>query len=189
MGVTSVSVRPGGVSAVLLAVLSLMLGGCDHRPVTSAGARSNPGAPPASSSASATEAEVVDAIAAYRAMWKDLAEASATANEDAPYLGDHATGGALRLLKYGLAKQREEGVVGKGTPRLYPQIVSGEPRKQPTKYVLRDCADDTNWLEYKKTGGLKNQVPGGHHRVDATVEIVNGTWKVTYMYLHEVGTC
>ncbi|QHA10001.1 hypothetical protein GQF42_35065 [Streptomyces broussonetiae] len=118
-------------------------------------------------------------------MWHDLAVASRTSDASSPLLDDHARGGALELLKYGLSKSKKERVVSKGAPRVDPQVVSATDQK----VVLVDCVDDRNWLQYKLNGELKNDVPGGHYRTDATVRRNNGFWKVTDLYMHEAGSC
>ncbi|MCQ4084387.1 hypothetical protein NGB36_28350 [Streptomyces sp. RB6PN25] len=141
------------------------------------------------SASAAIPARQLAALSAYRAMWNDLVHASLTADVNAPQLSDHASAGALQLLRYGLEQEQKEGVVSKGQPVLDPVVVSSQPTAQPVKYALRDCFDDTHWLQYTKSGKLKNDVPGGHHLTDATVELNDGTWKVTSLYLHEAGTC
>ncbi|KAF4406823.1 hypothetical protein GCU69_23000 [Streptomyces lycii] len=118
-------------------------------------------------------------------MWRDLATASRTSDPDSPLLDDHASDGALELLKYGLKKSREERVITRGAPRVDPEVVSGDDRK----VVLADCVDDREWLQYKHNGELKNDVPGGHFKTDATVTRSKGVWKVSDLYMHEVGSC
>jgi hypothetical protein len=181
--------RCSAASTALLVVLSLGLGGCTGGAATAPRARDNAGAPPPSAVRSPDAKGVADAVAAYRAMWKDLEAAGRSADPNAPQLGDHATGGALRLLKYGLTKDRQEAVVAKGYVVLSPQVKSATPATAPTQVGIMDCSDDSHWLQYKKTGRLKDQVPGGHHLTDATVQLQNGSWKVSDFYLHEVGTC
>ncbi|WP_233273569.1 hypothetical protein [Streptomyces broussonetiae] len=163
-------------------VMGLLLAGCAH---SSSDARSLPGGVSDASASRTSAPEHADALAAYRAMWHDLAVASRTSDASSPLLDDHARGGALELLKYGLSKSKKERVVSKGAPRVDPQVVSATDQK----VVLVDCVDDRNWLQYKLNGELKNDVPGGHYRTDATVRRNNGFWKVTDLYMHEAGSC
>ncbi|MEU8351639.1 hypothetical protein [Streptomyces sp. NPDC048845] len=100
-------------------------------------------------------------------------------------MDDHASGGALELLKFGLKKAKEEEVVSKGAPRVDPEVVSGDR----LKVVLLDCVDDRRWLQYRLNGELKNNVPGGHFKTEATVRKTDGAWKVSDLYMHEVGSC
>ena len=52
-----------------------------------------------------------------------------------------------------------------------------------------DCVDDTNWLEYKKSGELWDNEPGGKHHNTATVTLTDGVWKVSSFTLEVKGTC
>lgn len=89
------------------------------------------------------------------------------------------------MMKYGLKKAKKEKLVSKGAPLVDPEVVSAID----SEVELRDCVDDRNWLQYKLDGELKNNVPGGHFRTDATVNRVGGVWKVSYLYMHEAGSC
>lgn len=174
-----------GFSGLVLCV-GMCINGCASgssnakAPVTSDGKMTH--AP--SSAAVSNEAEE-QALAAYRAMWRDMTAVSASPDPNAPRLRDHATNGALQLMKYGLTKAKKEKVVSKGRVRVNPEVV-----ETTTKEVkLQDCADGTEWLQYKLNGELKNTVPGSHFKVDARV-LRNGTvWKVSYLYMYEAGTC
>ncbi|MDF2257668.1 hypothetical protein [Streptantibioticus ferralitis] len=173
----------------LLAALSLGAAGCTGEAPSPA--RDNGGAPPAPAPASSSQpvAGVEDAVAAYRAMWKDLEAAGRTADPNAPQLGDHAAGGALRLLKYGLAKDRQDGVIAKGEVILSPQVESATPAAAPKQVKIVDCSDGSHWLVYKHDGALENDVPGGHHETKATVQHFGTEWKVVDLTMGEVGSC
>lgn len=118
-------------------------------------------------------------------MWHDLTVASRTSDASSPLLDDHARGGALELLKYGLRKSEKEGLVSKGAPKVTPEVVTAGA----DKVVLVDCVDDTGWLLYKTDGKPKDNAPGGHLKTDATVQRFRGAWKVTDLYMHETGSC
>ncbi|MYT27494.1 hypothetical protein GTY73_01255 [Streptomyces sp. SID8354] len=118
-------------------------------------------------------------------MWSDLTAVSAAPDPQSPRLAEHATAGALELMKYGLRKQVKEGIVAKGAPRLAPTVVSA----RDGKVIIRDCVDGTDWLQYKRNGELKNEVPGSHFKADATVQRAQGVWKVTHLYMDESGSC
>lgn len=126
-----------------------------------------------------------EALAAYRAMWQDLVDASKTADANSPRLDDHAAGEAVESMKTGLRNAKKEKIVIKGEPRLNPKIQSSVG----DGVTLRDCVDSTNWLQYKLNGDLKDDVPGGHGKAEATVEPHKGKWKVTKLALHPSGTC
>ncbi|MBI0293237.1 hypothetical protein JBE04_01680 [Streptomyces sp. PRKS01-29] len=118
-------------------------------------------------------------------MWSDLAAVSAAPDPNAPRLRDHAMQGALELMKYGLRKAKKEKVVSKGTPHINPEVVTATT----DEVKLQDCVDGTDWLQYKLNGELKNDVPGSHFKVDARVHRNDNVWKVSYLYMHEAGTC
>lgn len=175
--------RSSALLAGATAIAALLLAGCSDG---SSEARPLPEGTAVEATASRTpDAQAAEAVAAYRGMWRDLTLASETSDAVSPLLDDHATGGALELMKYGLRKSKKEEVVTKGAPRVDPQVVSATGRE----IVLVDCVDDRRWLQYKLNGELKNNIPGGHFRADATVRRTAGTWKVSDLYMHEVGSC
>jgi hypothetical protein len=129
------------------------------------------------------------ALAAYRAMWADMVIASRTSNYQSPLLAESASGDALSVLVQGLAKNQQQGIVTKGEPILHPQVTSLTPAGSPTQATISDCFDDTHWLEYKSSGGLVNNTPGGHRATTAIVMNVGGTWKVDQLAVQATGTC
>lgn len=132
-----------------------------------------------------------DAVAAYRAMWQDFVSAGRTSNWQSSELGRHATGIALQKLSRGLYTDHQNGVVTRGEPALNPNVSSAEPETDPTKIVIADCGDSTNFLKYDaKTGQLADDEPGGRRLINAIVELqADGTWKVSDFGIHEVGSC
>ena len=102
-----------------------------------------------------------------------------------PRLTDHADGGALAVLKSALATAQRENVIAEGAPKIDPWVTSADPRS----VKLQDCVDGTHWLQYTKSGALKNDRPGSHNKTEATVTYENGIWKVTTLDMYEAGTC
>lgn len=175
------------VRAACVAGACLLLAGCAGGVGGSAGGPHASGGSSARHAASASPVggSAAEAVAAYRAMWRDMASASATADAQSPRLADHAEGGALALLRFGLTRAQKENVVVKGAPRVDPWVVSAGARS----VKLQDCVDGTHWLQYTKAGQLKDNVPGSHNKADATVTYDKGSWKVTDLYLYGAGTC
>ncbi|MEW2219517.1 hypothetical protein AB0939_09460 [Streptomyces sp. NPDC006990] len=126
-----------------------------------------------------------EALSAYRAMWGDLTQASKTADASSTRLDDHAEGGALQLMRYGLRNAKKAKRVVRGTPRPHPEIVSAKGGK----VVIRDCVDGTDWLNYKLNGEPEDNNPGSHFKADATVKRSDGAWRVSRLYMHESGSC
>jgi hypothetical protein len=129
------------------------------------------------------------ALDAYRGMWADMVSAARTADYQDPILSDNASGAALSTLVQGLYSYRQQGLVIMGTPVTHPAITSLTPAADPTQANVSDCFDDTHWLAYKATGGLENNVPGGHRQVTAVVIDTGGTWKVTELDTGAEGSC
>jgi hypothetical protein len=142
-----------------------------------------------SPSPSVAEVARRDALAAYQAMWTDMAAAARTADYRSPLLPQHAAKAALSLLVRGLYTDKRLGIVVKGHPVTNPRVASLSPPSNPTTAQIVDCFDDTHWLNYKVTGGLQNNVPGGLHHTTATVAKINGAWKVTRVHVEASGTC
>ena len=171
-----------------MVAIGLLLAGCgsgtpsaaSHHPTTTVRSTSAP-----SPSQQATTA----ALAAYRAMWADMVVAARTANYQSPSLADHASGNALALLVHGLAVNRQTGIVTRGQPTMDPKVVSVSSPTNPTQVDIVDCFNDANWLRYKVSGGLQNNVPGGRHHTTATVTDTAGVWKVTELQVGAAGTC
>jgi len=130
-----------------------------------------------------------EALAAYRGMWADMVSAARTADYQDPVLADHATGVALSTLVQGLYSYRQQGLVIMGKPVTHPTVTSLTPAAEPTQANVSDCFDDTHWLAYKATGGLANNVPGGHRKISAVVTDIDGTWKVTQLDTGAEGSC
>ncbi|MGW1528443.1 hypothetical protein [Streptomyces sp. NPDC002159] len=125
------------------------------------------------------------ALAAYRAMWDDVVVAARTSNDERSRLDDHAEGGALELLRHMIRENEKQEVVTKGRPSFAPEVT----KTGTSAVVIQDCADGSRWLQYAKDGSLKDDVPGGRHRVDATVRKRGDRWLVESLYIGEVGTC
>jgi hypothetical protein len=132
-----------------------------------------------------------DALEAYLGMWQDFVVAGRTSDWQSSALGNHATGIALQTLSRGLYSDHYKGLVTKGEPVLSPSVSSAEPADAPTKIVVTDCGDSTNWLKYRKDNGeLADNEPGGHQLINAIVEKQSdASWKVSDFGVHEVGSC
>jgi hypothetical protein len=132
-----------------------------------------------------------DATDAYLNMWRAYAAAGATSDWKAPALGQYATGIALTNLTRGLYADHRNGLVTKGNPVLNPTVSSVDPLDSPTKVIVSDCGDSTNWLKYHAdTGQLADAEPGGRHAINAIVEKQpDDSWKVSDVGVQDVGTC
>jgi hypothetical protein len=143
----------------------------------------------ASRSVGPQEAAKRDAMAAYRGMWSALVDASRTSDPDAPDLRKYTQGQALKLIVSGLYTNHSQGKIAKGNVVLHPQVTGVSPASDPTQVSVSDCVDATNWLEYKASGGLWNDEPGGKHLASAVVKRTNNSWRVDSLSSKDKGTC
>ncbi|MBB5157470.1 hypothetical protein [Saccharopolyspora phatthalungensis] len=146
-------------------------------------------APP--SSTSPADAAREQAVAAYLGMWRNFANAATTSDWQSPQLAQNATGNALSTLSRGLYADHYNGLVSRGQPVLNPQVSSTDPASAPTKVVISDCGDSTNWTRVRADNGQPaNDGPSGRRQINAIVKkAVDGSWKVTEFGVLAVGTC
>jgi hypothetical protein len=155
--------------------------------LTACGSASTPAATPTTSTAPRDPIAAV--LVAYRIMWADLVTAARTSNFQSPLLSQHASGSALTIFVQGLARDQLHGIVTRGDPVLHPQVASLTPSGNPSRATVVDCFDDTHWIEYKTTGGLAKNAPGGRRQTTAHLIKVAGTWKVNQLTVGATGTC
>ena len=157
--------------------------------------RSVPTGPPSASlpapSIAASAAAEQEALVAYRGMWKAFVEAGKTSDAESADLRTYASGNALKLIVSSLYTDKELGKISKGEVVLQPKVVKSTPDEAaPTALTIEDCVDATHWLEYKASGGLWDNKPGGKHRNTAIVKKQqDGAWKVDAFALRGSGTC
>jgi len=119
-----------------------------------------------------------------------MAEASQTSNWQSPELGRYASGSALQVLSGSLYADHLNGFESRGAPVLQPRATSAEPADAPTTVMLFDCADSTNWLQYRTDGSLVDDEPGGRRAVTSEVRLhQDGSWKVTRFAVEGLGSC
>jgi hypothetical protein len=154
----------------------------------SAPARSSTASPPAAAASESPSALAPQALAAYEAMWSDVQAVDVTSDYTNARLGAHLDGEAYMTISENMAANKASGIVTLGAPVLHPSVVPGGPTS--SSVTIRDCLDDSRWLEYyAATHKLTDDIPGGHRYVTATVTDENGTWKVTTLDVRGEGTC
>jgi hypothetical protein len=173
-------------AAALLTCLAALASACSSagEPTTAATTAIPAAGTPAPSAS--TSSPAAEALAAYAAMWKDVAEADNTADYQAAYLGDHLAGQALLTITDNMAVEKSEGIVVHGAPVLHPVVTYASV----STVAISDCMADQAWLEYRAaTGKLLDDIPGGFRATTATVTDQNGIWKVTQINTGADGTC
>jgi hypothetical protein len=129
------------------------------------------------------------AIDAYIGTQEAFSQAIITADPEHPELTVHTAGRALDLLRDGLTALRDQGLRGRGEATFQPEVDQWDDLERPTTIIIRDCMDTSNTELYAVSGEPYEDEPGGLRLVIATVEIVDGRWKVTGLGIHGVGTC
>jgi hypothetical protein len=134
-----------------------------------------------STSASARSARAIadeEALKAYTGMIGAWTEAAKTSDAGAPELRKYAQDQALKALTSDLVINKTRKLVAKGAPIISPKAIDARPVETPKDVVVQDCLDTTNWLLYKASGDLANDVPGDRRQVKALVRKTDGVWKV-----------
>jgi hypothetical protein len=130
-----------------------------------------------------------DALAAYRGMWEDWIAMAATSDYQNPRLSQHTSGRALSLIYRGIYVNKRNGVVSRGRPILSPRVTAATPAGNPDRATIVDCADSTNWLNYRPDGQLQDRTPGGHRFIQSLAVKRNGGWKIDQLVVQAIGTC
>jgi hypothetical protein len=158
---------------------------------TGAGSSSSAGSvkPSTSSGTTSTADTQRQVLDAYLGMQRAFDTASETADPGYPDLARYASGPALQRLTAGLASMRNAGLRGRGKTVFHPKVQELAPAKAPTRAQVADCMDTRGTSVYKANGQPYQDAPGGWRLVNATVELLGGTWKVTGVGIHEVGSC
>ncbi len=189
------TIRTIGRTLMLGATVLAMASACTgtkHRPITlpSASTTGTSGgslSPTASPTPTLTPEQQV--LNAYMGMMRAFDKAGLTSNPDDPDLPRYATGAALTLLQNGLRSMRDKGLLAKGETINHPKVESLTPPNAPRTARIRDCMDTRNDVAYKANGEPYHDTPGGFRLVIADAERIDGTWKITGMGVHEVGSC
>jgi len=104
-------------------------------------------------------------------------------------LRTYAAGDALMLLTNGLTSLKRDGLRGTGETRFDPKVTELAPPASPTQARVEDCMDTAGSHVVKIDGSAYTDTPGGMRLAVATLEQVDGAWKVTGLGIHEVGSC
>jgi hypothetical protein len=129
------------------------------------------------------------ALEAYRGMWRAWVDAGTTSDPTHPDLARYASEQALQSIVRALAINRDKGWVSKGEPVIAPRVESASPPTNPAMVRIRDCIDTSNWLNYKASGELADDTPGGKRLVVADVKPSSGVWKVAGFGITAVQSC
>jgi hypothetical protein len=182
-------IAPAALTSTLAALTAVALTGCSSPRSDATAPRHSTRAPRTTPSLSARAAAEHDALTAYRGMWKAFVHAGRTADASDPMLSRYAEGAALDTITNDLKKSKASGQIIKGRLTLRPTVTKFASPHGQSEVDVKDCVDDTKWLVYHNNGGLVDHQPGGKHLVIAVVIDTQGTWKVSGLAAHGVGTC
>ena len=122
-------------------------------------------------------------------MWRAYAAAASVADYQSGTLSRYAAGDALQVLTRSLYDDHQQGTVLRGAPVLDPRVTGMVPPGSPDRSSVTDCADDSRWLQYTTAGKAVPGAAAGRHRIEATLQLLGATWKVTYLVVQKAGTC
>jgi len=176
------------MTTLIAALLCACSGGSSDSPTPASSSASTP--LPATPSATPTAESDADlALAAYRGMWADTVQAAKTSDDKSPLLARNATGAALAQIVQTLYSARQKGLVTKGKLVLDPVATKATANASLVRVSIKDCADSSHWLLYKKSGARADDSPGGRRQITATAAGLNGAWKVTDFQVGGIGSC
>lgn len=150
---------------------------------------------PSPTGTSAETAKVTQqALTAYRAAfadWTAVESVAGKADYQNPRLADHMTGQALQQATGTVyVDTNVDQAVSKGSPVLHPTVGELIPTNNPTQVVVNDCIDTSSWLLWTSDDKrLYNDTPGGRRQTQSLVIYADGAWKVSQMYMQQVGSC
>lgn len=180
------------ITAVRAAVLAaVLLAGCSGHAQAGPARTALPQRTAAVPAASRVPPESVkaQALGAYLGMWRAYVAASRTGDYQSTALARYAAGDALSVLTHGLYDSSRQGIVTRGQPSFRPQATVAYQAGAPVSARVSDCASDSRWRAYYKSGKPVPGGPGGRRRITARLVLFYGTWKATYLVVGKAGTC
>ncbi len=185
-------------AATAIVVIFLAIPGCtggrpDHAaPRTTQATESPASASPRTTSSAtsdpqaAAKAQVLDA---YRGFWKAATAAEAHPGRRHPELAKYATDKALAAEQATIVLYRQQGIVGRGEPKLNPEVLGIS--LGTGKAVIRDCLDLSGVdAVYRSTG--ESAIPpdqSRRHVATAKAALYNGRWLVTELVADRKQPC
>jgi len=183
--------RARAAAAMVLALMSLAA--CtDARPDT---ARTNSPKTPTTTATSSTPtvdpqaAAEADVLAAYRGFWAAATEAEAHPHRRHPQLARFATDKALAAEQATIVLYRQQGIVGRGKPKLSPEVVALSISSGTA--VIRDCLDLTNVDAIYRDTGKSAIAPdqSRRHLATAKAAVYDGRWVIRDLVANRKQPC
>jgi hypothetical protein len=131
-----------------------------------------------------------DVLAAYRGQWADFEAASRVfpVDPNSPTLAQHIAGTLLNQVRNQLSRMRSEGqyIRGPSVDVSRARVAGVEPGAAATATVA-DCELDPSYLANGLTGRAISRPSGVRNLVHATLQQVDGRWKVTSLKVLSTG--
>jgi hypothetical protein len=144
-------------------------------------------------SASVEDAARQSVLQAYFGLMGDWQSAAFNPADHGANLPHHASDQALALISDDILRSRSEGIVAKGHLKLVPSVTSLDLTAVPPTAQVDDCADTSDYLDYKASNGspvsTKSGSSGGLQHVLAHVHEVGGAWRAYDLHIYQVGSC
>jgi len=151
---------------------------------------------PAASSSTTPVADPAQAqqqvLQAYFGLMGDWQSAAFNPADHGAGLSQHASDQALALISGDIARSRHAGIVAKGKLKLAPTVTSLDLKATPPVAQVDDCADTSDYLDYKASDGSPvndGNGAGGQQHVLAHIRETRGVWRVYDLHIYRVGSC
>jgi hypothetical protein len=180
----------------LSALLTAACHGSEPPPIASptTGSPASASVQPSSSASASAAAETQDqakqdALAAYLGLLDAFEHAGQVGDPASPELPKYATGSVVNRLTTALARQKKDGILGRGQTVHHAVVTSVGPPDAPKSAQVNDCMDTRKTSLYKPDGRPVPQDKGGFRLTLADLQRVDGAWKVTTLAIREPGSC
>ncbi|WP_143765628.1 hypothetical protein [Catenulispora acidiphila] len=144
-------------------------------------------------STSVDDAARQSVLQAYFGLMGDWQSAAFNPADHGANLSRHASDQALALISGDIERSRRDGIVAKGHLKLAPSVTSLDLTAVPPAAQVDDCADTTDYLDFKASDGspvsTKGGSRGGLQHVLAHIREVGGVWRVYDLHIYQVGSC
>jgi hypothetical protein len=158
---------------------------------TTGGPATAPASPSTSLSASTETQDQAkqNALAAYLGLLDAFEHAGQVGDPASPELPKYAADSVVNRLSTALAKQKKDGILGRGQTVHHAAVTSIGPPDAPKTAQVKDCMDTRKTSLYKPDGQPVPQDKGGFRLTLANLQRIDGAWKVTRLAIREPGTC
>jgi hypothetical protein len=188
-----VIVAPFRVAALFATCLLVALAACSNTEAAEPDEAEATAPDPQATNTPAPE-EITDpfeaAAAAYVRFHDVLDEAAAIPDPNYPPLDEVAAGRGLEAARSALESLADQGLRNTGKHTFEFEVKDWAPADQPTEVALIVCSDSSDTLIVDvSTGEAAEGEDYGKRRIEALVELREGSWIVTDLAVGAMGSC